>query len=57
MSKPRGIEVSMSWRRVPVTVHIENQILTATQTFFTAASLIRGPCLEMNIKESYRMVS
>jgi len=28
----------------------ENEILKETQTFSTAASLIRGPCLEMDMK-------
>ena len=35
----------------------ENEILRETQTFSTAASLIRGPCLEMDMKFSYTMTN
>jgi len=34
----------------PLTMQKENEILKETQTFSTAASLIRGPCLEMDMK-------
>lgn len=37
-----SLEFHMSWRRYPATIHIKNQKLRETQTFFYMASLIRG---------------